>query len=139
MIKGLKKRILLSIWGMTSLVLLVFAGLAFYMNKTTLEYSFEAALNSYSDTVVSKIRLDNTISSSWINSLETSNNVIIDIYDNSHQYSFNGNDSFSTSRDILTERALYEAGKRGIDSSKVTYNTTNIYATYSFDGDNNDN
>ena len=139
MVNKLKKRIRLSVWGLTSLVLLVFAIFSFVLNSNSIRFNFRSALDNYSETVITKIRLDNAVSTNWINTLETANNIIIGIKDNNgNVYLFSGNNKFKTAREVLLNRTYDMARENGVAVYVLVFMPSTLSTSITVNGDNGD-
>lgn len=139
MVNKLKKRIRLSVWGLTSLVLLVFAVFSFVLNSNSIRFNFRSALDNYTETVITKIRLDNAVSTNWINTLEAANNIIIGIKDNNgNVYLFSGNNEFKTSREVLLNRTYDMARENGVAVYELEFMPSTLSTSITVNGDNGD-
>lgn len=118
MLKKLRLKLTVLSSIITGAVLILMAFLALSISERQLSKANETAFKSNINTVVSKLKLDRSLSTAWLAQTEALEGLVIHIEDNNSPLLFDGAWKPKSSRDLLIKNAQSQALKAGLDSKK---------------------
>ncbi len=131
MIQSLRKRLII-IYTITAgtILTVVFFVVALFFEYQSTRNQYEA-FSDHAYTLMSKLKIENIVSDTWLSDMESMYHLVITIYDNGHVLLFPGAWKPETSRDFLLEQVQLAATQDGISlfSRPVSSDTiqTDIY------------